>query len=644
MPLPAQTVTDVRELLKRCSVQIAGGPAGKSLGSGFFIDTRLVLTCHHVAAVEAGQTVEVHPFGRESRKGTVIESLPGNDLDLALVRTEPKDDDPHPAVMLDEKLDDGIQYWAVGYPKEELVGNAGLEAIPYQGHPRAVDAETDDLLIIEAGGPAVGSGLSGGAVLSSETGGVVALVQYSNDPRADSGGAAIPISRAARKLPPVEALVSEPPPAARAWRDALGIENWSARGKPTEWRRHLDLTLSGEPEKWCVKIDNDDTTPPNITVRDLPDDVSRVLWHWAQLRRVREADDVLFLGRLLAHAVFPPSIATRVRDEGGADELLVRLRVDELDSPLLEVPWEFAAIGAPGKEQYIAIEEGLGLVRVVPDPDGGKPPVLGTPTVLGVAIQPPEWKRLPPLRYQDQSYPWPKAGELMKSLSAAVDPKKLSLEPMEDALPDELAERLTWRPDPPADRPNVDVVHYIGFGHAVGDDARLALWDGARVAMHSADEVIDWVAGSGARLLVVELALTPFGTDPEPIPARTFARAIGKGVQAVIFTRFPVHPMQFDRFNRALYRELAAYQSVEVAARRARKAVSTNKFLGDAATFGSFTVMTGARAWTQLLRPTPRDPLETASHSDRAPEMTPRSPEPPPVPAGRSPDRVEGRS
>src|SRR5262249_6759397 len=151
---------------------------------------RLLLTCHHVVVGKKGDPVDVCPFGRKSRGGTIRDVRTLAEGDLALVDVDAVDGEGiQPAVVLHPAITDHIEYFAAGYPKEELLGKSGLEVIPCQGHARRPDENTVDLLVIEAGGALVGSGLSGGGVLSSGSGAVAALVQYAQDPKADSGGA-----------------------------------------------------------------------------------------------------------------------------------------------------------------------------------------------------------------------------------------------------------------------------------------------------------------------------------------------------------------------------------------------------------------------------------------------------------------------
>jgi S1-C subfamily serine protease len=255
MPLDAQRLGQVRELLPHCTARILTG-GGKAYGSGFFIDDGLLLTCGHVVkGKQRDDEVEVAPFMRPSRPGKVSEIVEGQEeFDLALIEVEAhEDEDPFPAVALDKAMGDHIDYYAAGFPKNPIGGQVGFEEIVFRAHRSRV-GETANMLLFEAGQAAVTRGLSGGPVMHSETGAVVALVQYSNNPTGDSGGGAIPITRAAQHFERVKRALDPdlPPVAAARWRDALGREYWEGLGKPWDAGRWIDLVIGGDSRCWKV--------------------------------------------------------------------------------------------------------------------------------------------------------------------------------------------------------------------------------------------------------------------------------------------------------------------------------------------------------------------------------------------------------
>ena len=608
--LDTDTLQGLRDLLKECSAHIVGGN-GATRGSGFFVDERLLLTCAHVVKVAKGETVMVEPYGRHERPGMVLEVLADTADDLAIVGVKPVEGErPQPAVVLDGQMRDAIEYYAVGYPRGQLTSKVGQEEIKYTGRLRRGNNKvTIDELVLEAG-KGVTSGLSGGAVLSSETGAVVAVIQYATGAEKTAGGGAIPIVRAAERLPAVKERLEEPPVAARQWRDILGREGWQALGRSWEWQRRIDLWIGGTRLQWRVWVDPDDTAAYQVTYKNLPEDVSDALFQWAQRRRVHSDDEVKLLGRLLGRAMLPASVAGDIASARRSDKLLLRLRF-EPGSELDDVPWEFATVPINGEEERLAIQDGMSLVRVAPHPNEAA--VRTTPDkvearVLGVVVQPVDLQpQMPVLRGSYSQIPWPEHGVLVEQLRNTVEntvetTAKLKLERIGDPTPSNIKDGARSESEP------IDVVHYIGFGR-LEKEAEIAVSDGeGAVDFRSLKDFFQWIQDSNARIVVVQFMLPPVGSDYEPIPPGAFVEALKNTVNAVVFTRIPMHPRQLKVFNEGFYQALAEGQAVEVAVQRGRDKASQNRLLGDAACFGWFTLLTGPKPDTRLVAGTP-DPF-----------------------------------
>jgi Trypsin-like peptidase domain len=608
MPMTEASLTRLRELLQRCSAHVRM-PDGTSQGSGFFIDERLVLTCAHVVKRPKGTVVTVQPFRREPRTGTILEIFPDNTEDLALIEVDATTEaDPQPAVLLDDKLTDNIDYYAVGFPKDDLYGDVGLEERKYTGTARKpIEVSPVSLLSFQAGGPAITKGLSGGAVLHSDSGAVVAVVQYSADQQGTAGGGAIPVLRAADRFDAVKERLRYPPMATREWRDAIGRDRWVGLGKPWGWNSTLELYISGSRSKWQVRVDPDDEVPYEVTVKNLPDEVSEALFRWAQRGRVRDVQEVKLLGRLLAGALFPPSVAQRMATARQADELLIRLRFEE-ETTLMNVPWEFATVSVNGQDKHVAVEPGVSFLRVADHPDDATVRIAPKPPpcrVLGIVVQPSGWQdMMPKLEDGDQEVNWPKEGELLANLRLAVQSQQdLSFVQPEDPTPAAIEELVAT-----ADMAPFDVVHYVGFGRRLmNGEAGIAVSDGLDdVEWRSLNDLFEWAAAARARMLVVEFALPRATTDPEPIRPDAFLPGLRDTVNAVVFTQLPVHPKQFHIFNSKLYKELNAGRPVESAVQAARGDASKNRMLADAACFGWFTLVTGRQPYMCLVTPSDR--------------------------------------
>jgi Trypsin-like peptidase domain len=618
MPLPEPRLGNLRELLKECTALIV--PEGGGHGTGFFIDERLLLTCQHVVKGLKGAKVQVQPYNREERSGTVLEAIEGNANDLALVEVDAVDgEDPQPVVVLDRAMGDAIAYYAVGYPEERIAGEVGLEEIVFRGHRRLRDGTAVILLVLDSGKGTVGRGLSGGPVMNAETGAVVAFVQYSNGPSTDAGGGAIPVTRAEKAFPQVKRLLDEPPIATRRWRDGLGQEWWEGLGKSWERRRSIEVVVDGSACAWRVRIDPDDSAPVEVTAGNLPDEVSEALFRWSQRSRVRNPDEVKLLGRLLAGAVFPFDVQRRILENQLADELLIRLRVDG-KSDLFNVPWEFVTIQANGDQKYLAASDGFGFVRIAPHPNDVKvstQPSSSEATVVGIVVEPRAWQKLmPKLDSSGAPTPWPRPGQIAQELSRDVgNSGAFDFLPITDPKPFSVQEELGRK----REGAPVEVVHYAGFGRFENGKAQIAFADEyGDVAWRDAGVVFGWVAQSEARLLVVEFLLPRYDVETEPVLPKAFLEALSNRVNAVVFTRFPVHPYQCHTFNVALYRELGQGRTVEAAVQRARSEVAGNEFLGDAAAFGSFTLVTGPKSEMRLVQARVPDSLTVGTKQEPA--------------------------
>ena len=611
MPLAQEQLDELRELLKECSARVVPDGGG-SHGTGFFIADRLLLTCAHVVKGGEDTKVMVQPFRRQDRPGRVIAAIPDKSTDLALVQVEPVEGEERlPAVALDSAIRQ-VSYVAVGYPKEKIADVGGIEAIRYNGHPSTANDGTIVLLKLDSGQGTVGSGMSGGPVLNEETGAVVAMVQYSEGTNTAAGGAAIPVTRAAKEFAKVAAALAETPAAAARWRSTLKRTAWESLGKVWEPRQWVDVVVDGSYCGWGVRLGTDDADGLAVTAGSLPDEISEALFRWSQRQHVRDSTEVKLLGRLLAGAVFPSAVAERMKESSSPAGPLVRLHVDG-DSDLFNVPWEFVTVATDGEEEYLAAVERGGFVRVAPHPNEAQialGPTSRPARVVGVVVHPSSWQKYMPRLGDGGQTAWPRVGQVEQELRRDIDGlESFSYEPLADAKPYTVQAAL------PKSSDGVEVVHYIGFGRYRDGIAEMAFADGNGddVTWRDSADVFGWVGQSGARLLVVQFVLPRYDIDSEPVPPRAFLKALSNRVNAVLFTRFPVHPQQCHTFNAALYRVLAEGSSIEVAVQRARAEVAGNQFLGDAAGFGSFTLVTGPKSDMRLVESKKSDPLSSGS-------------------------------
>ena len=570
-------------------------PAEAASGSGFFIDDGLLLTCAHVVKAGVGSTVSVQPLGRAKRDGTVLTVLPDSAQDLALVAVPSvAGEPPQPAVLLDAALGDNIDYFAVGFPRPPRADKHGLQELEYRGHRlRDTRSTTASWLIIDAGSALITPGLSGGAILNAETGAVAAIVQFASDPKANFGGGGIPVAVAAACLPEVARLIDRPPPASRGWRDALGQEGWQALNQSWEMPQCVDVIITGTDSRWKVAVEPGDGTEVELTSGDLPSEVARALFYWAQMRLPTRQSEVELVGKLLSSAVFPPSMSSHFDRRRPGEELLVRLRV-ESDDGLFNVPWEFVtAPGATDRKPLVAGKT-TNLVRVgrhrTPD-RVSVAPALGAAELLGIVVDPPD--------LAIGGGDW--AADAASKLEGAAACASLQVRMLERPTLSQLEEAISETPR----RPPIEVVHYIGFGRTAPDGRELALLDvEGNAAFKPAPELFGLFVKSGARLLVVQLLAPPLAkADWEPFDPRAFLGALDGRVNAVVFNRLPIAPRRASVFNRLFYSMLRRGQTVEAAVGEARRQLHSDAPDKDLVSFAWYTLLTGPKAHMQLLRP-----------------------------------------
>jgi hypothetical protein len=148
------------------------------------------------------------------------------------------------------------------------------------------------------------------------------------------------------------------------------------------------------------------------------------------------------------------------------------------------------------------------------------------------------------------------------------------------------------------------VFHYVGFGKLDMDGAHVAMYEDPQSppSWQPAQDFFALAAASKAQVVVVEFGNPPPDQNIEPITASVVidAALAAKLNAALVFTRYPVLPRQWQVFNDGFYEALGDRKTVEMAVQSGRKRLWSNKALGDAAAYGWFTIVSGMAAHTQL--------------------------------------------
>lgn len=604
MSLAEEKHPALQDLLLQCTANVRCGDRSK--GAAFFVSNTLLLTSHHV--VEGCDDLKVVTSEGRERAAIAIAPNPGQADDLALLRVDMQDSDPaQPAVLLDASLA-GDDMYVVGYPVEQG-RETGQEGFRVTTHPRLVNG-VPDLLQIEPG-PLITYGMSGGPVLNLRTGAVAAVVRTSRDPQDALGGGAVPVAVAFERYPELAEFARDTPVAVRRWRDRLGPEAWRLLGHEWELATDVNLRLNGMRKEWTISSEVTSEEGETRTASDLGDDLTEAMFRWAQRQRLSGQAEVELLGRLLARALFPTAVERHLAALSEADRLTVRLHV-RAGCGLEDIPWELASI--PQRQEFIAADPRFQLVRVDDRVarEGRTEPLPDTIRVLGLtALATDKWV-YPVASYGDVLYGWPSAGSIARGFEGTFASTAFELTALgekHDDLQDELA------------RGRYDVLHYLGVGQTVRDDvrgsdrAKLSLLDSFDEPFFSnADELFKWAREGGVRVVVLEFTGPPIGQRLEPVTISSLREMLGGSVEAVVVTRFPVHPRQFDLFNKAFYASLAAGRTVAEAVQVGRVKLRGNQAVDDWAGFGCFALVTDQGPPTRLVPP-----------QGEAPEQGPRS-------------------
>ena len=171
------TRNQAHEHLQLCTVKIE---SDYDIGSGFFIDKGLIVTCHHVIEDCSLNQLQIIWQG-ETYQALKIESNAKDDLALITLKINKK----HPCVKLNATINPDDRCSFFGFPENHR-DNGMIRNCEHEG-------TTKKLLAFKEG--QFEHGFSGSAILNFETGKVCGVVNKTRDSYSNLGGYAIPLSK-----------------------------------------------------------------------------------------------------------------------------------------------------------------------------------------------------------------------------------------------------------------------------------------------------------------------------------------------------------------------------------------------------------------------------------------------------------------
>jgi hypothetical protein len=615
MNQPPDALLQRKTALRALAVSSAARVVGAMPGSGFFIDSDLLLTCAHVAGNE-GAAVEVFPIGKSQRHGTVEAVASDTSLDAALVRLAPQEaseETQAAAVLAWTNLidDEGFALGFASYREadDRVVMEPGFSVKPFE-FSFVTDASTQspDVILIP-GGIEVEGGLSGAAIVSESLGAVVGIVRYRRSTEAGTrGGAGTPIAALVENLVGLRGVLDRPPSATNPWRQRVMEFSGGTVGQLDS--ALLELRVSGNPINWTVELRGpaDRSTIQEVTAQSLGEDVGRAVFGWLSRRAPNAVRDVDRCALLLGLAAFPGDIGRQLRALRDADvPFALRLRF-QAESELQDIPWELAII--PETDDRIATIAGSATTRLAPWREQ-RPRVASTDIFHVAAIVP----KLGADAQADQDLvsPFTSAGARTVDLIRSLYEGELDSKLPRDGF--------------------IDVVHYVGLTKLSGQLLGVVLVDpkGNERGM-TVEELAKTAADRGARLLVVESRDMPERMARVPLASPSDYRDLLQGtLETIVFTQYPVETVSLGTFNRILYQKLEVPGTTIESAVQSARAMTTSALARerDAAAYGAFIVVTHDGGSPFLLRPSAARSATTDSPgSARAGSESPTAPRP----------------
>jgi|GEM_PF-6053053 len=204
-------VQTLEEILERCTVKIKI-PSKSGWGTGFFVDSDLILTCAHVVKGATSEPIQVYWQNQEAFEAAVIEEIYSDPFDIALLRLSSVSN-KFSCVYLDTDIRSSDVFYAFGYPDDFENG------APVTFECEGITGDEPPLIKFKRG--QARPGLSGSPLLNKRTGRVCGIVKFTRDRATDLGGGGIAVETALTKFSSLRERQKEFHEKDKRWSDAL---------------------------------------------------------------------------------------------------------------------------------------------------------------------------------------------------------------------------------------------------------------------------------------------------------------------------------------------------------------------------------------------------------------------------------------
>jgi hypothetical protein len=536
---------------------------GVNSGTGFFVASGHVVTCHHVIEPALVPEPDWGRVGIHDALGAVWRvtdrSRHDKDADLASLRLNGTS--ASPVVRLDEGIgaDDPLYTW--GFPPDKQDG------VPATFETEGRLGGQQSWIKFKAG--QVVKGMSGAPLLNRRTGGVAGIMKRTRDATQDIGGLGISVEALLRSFQFLSKANSDTLRVdARWWTAMTASQREQASSLQAPWTTQsvdLIIDVTQEQDRWSVtgRVSSEQEPWPTepVDLNTVRAEVARLFRLLIASDRMDEVQKSKLLGQVLARAVLPPNAAKAFTALIAQSDLRVDVSLHfqaGADDDIVYLPWEMLLL--PGTPERIPISFGslprMTLARVLSVQPAAHPPLPSVDFSAALIRAPEAAGRGRPV-------------EQLASLTREALSHALSTEPvdLEDGSSADLEDFLA--------KTEVDVLHYIGYGRYQDQRDEIALNGDPleQVAFLPADEFAASLSQTRPPRMVVLQPCDVPRDEPARVPADLAAMApelLLHGIAAVLV--LPIAQEGYDPAEvvKPIYSKLVAGYSIQEAVQALR--------------------------------------------------------------------------